>query len=276
MHFTPHTSPLIPHPLNYKEDPMNRYFTNETSLSALFKRSLRLHYLTLKHSIFCILMLTLIKYLSVIFHTFFNNSYALWIITIVSVLIASYFFAAALLATHRSFNDHPQSIWNAMRTIKQQSVRIYTTFFTYIAGIVAVYYLCELFMMGIAHFVRPSSALHAGAFLFMLTFVLVFIATFYFSFPLSIIDEKPLKKAFFNSAVLTEKNKVGVLSQFFIIACVFVLMTPGAIHEYFLSVYYLDALFDFVVLCIAVPLYINLLLFIIQDSKLQLEADILK
>ena len=38
---------------------MNRYPESELDFSDLLYRSVRLHYLTLKHTIFCILMITL-------------------------------------------------------------------------------------------------------------------------------------------------------------------------------------------------------------------------
>lgn len=71
---------------------MTRYPMQELSFSELLKRSVRLHYLTLKHTIFCILFMTITKYACILLLGLFLNTYSQDVIYIVAALIMAYFF----------------------------------------------------------------------------------------------------------------------------------------------------------------------------------------
>ena len=251
---------------------MNRYPDNVMSFSDLLKRSIRLHYLTLKHAIFFILMITLIKYLSILVLAF-TPMRAHKVVYIVAALIIAYLFAAALLSVQRAFFDRSESVLSAIKTIWRRILPIYTTLLTYVVGIVVIYYLTDYATMAVDKVLHEptTSGLHGGTLIFMTAIMFVYIAMFYFSFPISVIDEKSMRRAFYDSALLSEKNKFGILVLFLILGSTLMLLLPGAVHEYFLTVYHLDAVFDFVVLCVATPIYINLLLLLINDAKKQVQ-----
>lgn len=246
---------------------MKRYTPEVLSLRDTLKRSLRLHYLTLKYTIFCILFITVTKYVSIWCASLFSNVILQFIIYVIATLIIFYFFAVALLATHCVFIDQPQSIRDTMKAIWHRRIPIYTTFIAYIAGAAIIYFLMSHLILSLDKMFHISPMIYAGLLIVMFTLFLIFVALFYFSFALSIIDEKNFQTAFYNSAILTEKNKMGLLMLFCILDATILLVTPKMVHEYFLSVYHLDVVFDFVVLCVAIPLYINLLLFLIHDTK---------
>ncbi|MCX7125130.1 MAG: hypothetical protein NTU49_05130 [Gammaproteobacteria bacterium] len=255
---------------------MTRYPMQELSFSELLKRSVRLHYLTLKHTIFCILFMTITKYACILLLGLFLNTYSQDVIYIVAALIMAYFFSAAMLATHNAFNDRPKPINDTLKEIWGRTLQIDTTFIFYVGGIFIVYYFSKLLLLifdKLFHNLlsHPLSGSDNGIFISMI-FTFVYLAMFYFSFPISVIDKKSAKKAFSESVLLTEKNKWGIFISFGIISITTLLITPGMIQEYFLSMYHLDVLFDFVVLCVAVPLYINLLLFLINDSRVQVKG----
>ena len=252
---------------------MNRYFDHEMGFSDLFKRSFRLHYLTLKHTIPCILFITIAKYISASLIGLFQNIFVQAVIYIAAIAVIAYFFAVALLETHRSFIDKPQSIRDAIKTVWKRITPIATTFVAYIIGGIIVFIFMQSLLFAAGKIFQPSSNLQLFLWIIKSIFLMVYIAVLYFSFPLTIIDETPVFKAFYNSAVLTEKQKWGVFVLFFIFSAIVLLLTPGTINEYFLSVYHLDILFDFVVLCVAIPLYINLLLLLMHNAKLQVVFD---
>ncbi|OGT41209.1 MAG: hypothetical protein A3F13_08220 [Gammaproteobacteria bacterium RIFCSPHIGHO2_12_FULL_40_19] len=251
---------------------MNRYPDNELSFSDLLKRSIRLHYLTLKHTIFFILVITLIKYLSVLALAL-TPMPAHKAVYIIAALIISYFFAAALVAAQRAFLDQSGSMLNALKTIWHRILPIYGTLLIYVIGTIILYYLIDSVTFAVDKLLHEpsSSSLHGGSLILMTALMFMYIAMFYFAFPITIIDEKPVHKAFYDSTLMTEKNKFGVLILFLILCSTIVLLIPGAIHEYFLTLYHLDAVFDFIVLCVAGPIYINLLLLLINDSKKQMQ-----
>src|SRR3990167_10079431 len=89
---------------------MNHYPTGELGLGELMKRSVRLHYLSLKYSIFCILLITLSKFLASTLSSFLTTPYIKWPLYFVSCLVISFFYFAALFATHRALSDKPLPI----------------------------------------------------------------------------------------------------------------------------------------------------------------------
>lgn len=245
---------------------MNYYPTEEMSFKKLFRRSIRLHYVTLKQVIPYLLVITFVKYMSILFETLFSDPVFQIINYIICTLVIVYFFAVSLFAAHLAFSDQPKSMTVVMKTIWHRMITIYITFFIYSVGIFAIYFFTTLIVENVTKLMHvqlsPSSAIFAADFLCM-----VFIALFYFCFPIAIIDSKPVKKAFYEAVLLGEKNKFGILISICVLVFVHMLMMPQMLHEHLLSVYHLDALFDFVVLCVAIPLYINLILLLINDSK---------
>src|SRR3990167_1757618 len=250
---------------------MNRYPTNELSLRKIVKCSLRLHYLTLKHTIYCILGITLVKYTAVFLMMIFPDVVAQLSFFSIGTLVVIYFFSVALLTTHYAFIDKTQSLTHVFKIVNQRLLPILTTFILYVGGIIFIFFASKLMTHALnqLYFHGSLSVTDGGGMLIVCILLMVYIALFFFSLPIAVIDKKSIKKSFYDSALLTEGNKVGVLILFFLLLTVLILLTTGTIHEYFLSMYHLDIVFDFVVLCVAIPLYINLLLLLIHDSKVQ-------
>lgn len=250
---------------------MNRYPTEVVATRKLLRRAVRLHYLTLKHTIFFLLLITATKYAAVLLIDLVPNLYLDIVIEIIAAVFVVFFFSAALLSTHRSFIDKPfQSNKESLKIIWQEKQKIYATFFIYAIGVVAAYYVAQCIVL------LGDKLLHATSpmehpYVLMIGFVVfaMYVLMFYFSFPLSIIEKKSIPILFRDSVLLGEKNKFGVVFLCCMFAAVILLLTPGMIHEYLLSTYHLDALFDFIVLCVAAPIYFNFLLFMMSDAKVQ-------
>lgn len=253
---------------------MNRYPNTETNLTQLFKSSFRLHYLTLKQTIFFILLITVVKNIAMIFALYVSNGIAQSVVYFIAGLLMVYLFSAALLSTHESFMDRSKTFTDTLAEIKKNVVNIYVTFFAYIVGILCAYGVARLLALAIHHILRNYSfPLHGVTVILLATFVLMFLAMFLYSYPLAVIDSKKIQSAFYDSLVLSDKNKLGIFVLFFIIIAIDVLISPASLQEYFLSSYHLGVLYDFVVLSVMLPLFINLLLLLIHDAKLQLMAE---
>lgn len=252
---------------------MNRYLTTELSGRALIKRSFRLHYLTLKHTMLCIVAIIIIKYVTLILNSLIENSVAHIVFYIIAATAILYFFSVALLTTHQAFLDKPKLLLHTMKAIWKNKWPIAATFWMFVIGLLFLY---AVIIFGIPLlsklFHASASSAATGLPLFIaLCLLFTYLSIFYFSFPLVIFDKKRILSSFYNSAILTEKNKLSVFFLFSILGLTLLLLTPGMIHEYLLSTYHLDIVFDFIVLCVVLPIYINLLLFAIHDSKLQLQ-----
>lgn len=253
---------------------MNRYPKEEIGFKELVKRSLSLHYLTLKQVIVCVLVITIVKYFSMMLSVLYPEPMPLLINMIVSLIFYVYFFAAALLAAHRIFIDQPISISVALATVWRRGIRIFTTFFVYVFGLILVFYFAKLTGEGVLKLLHINPSLpNQGVIFYMAILCLLFLALFYFAFPITVINDKPVQQAFYDSVVLSEKNKFGILMSICILFIAYVLMTPKMVHAYLLAAYHLDVVFDFIVLCVAIPLYINAVLLLINDSKRQVRMD---
>ncbi|MCX7121238.1 MAG: hypothetical protein NTZ67_05645 [Gammaproteobacteria bacterium] len=250
---------------------MNRYPSAEISLKSTLKLSMRLHYLTLKKTIPCIALMMLVKYLAVFFIAVFPEVYMQLLCFFVGSLAIAYFFSVALLAAHHSFIDQPKPTLELFKEVNHRIFQILLTYFLYIAGIVFILVAAKLIVRALnqLYFHGSLSVSDGGGLIILFIVFMTYVALFYFAYPINVIDKKSIKISFYDSALLTEKNKVGVLMLFSILLIVLILLTPGTIHEYFLSMYHLDFIFDFIVLCVGVPFYINLLLLLINDSKQQ-------
>ena len=253
---------------------MNRYPTAISSYTQLLKQSFRLHYLTLKHTIFFIILLIAVKYFSVVLSLFITSRIILDSFYFIATLLAIYLASGALLAAHESFMDRSKSFVDIFSEVKKNIVNIYATFFLYIAGSVAMWYVARFFNLAIEKILAHEfSAVHGFAFIISLTLIIIFAAMFFFSYPLSVIDSKQIHKTFYNSLVLSDKSKFGIFVLFFILMAIDVLISPTSLEEHFLSTYHLGMVFDFVVLSVMLPLFINLLLLTIHDAKLQMSEE---
>lgn len=249
---------------------MNRYLDSEASLTQVLYRSFRLHYLTLKHTILCLLAIALIKYLSTYFALMTRNVYVESVIYVISAVFAVYFFSAALLATHRAFIDQPQSFLDSLKVVWEKKFTIFVSFFGYVIGFFIVLFFADLLIAAVNRLFHEPSVLHGFSLLLKLTALLMYLAMFSLAFPLSVIDdEKSFYTAFTKSIVFSEKNKLGIFLLFLMLGITFLLISPQTVQEYFLTMYHLEGVFDFVVLCVLAPLFINALLMIIHDSKLR-------
>jgi hypothetical protein len=250
---------------------MNRYPTGQSTFSQLFKRSCALHYLTLKHTLLCVLLIAVIQYGIFLADALPVSFYVKVALDVLALALIVFLFSAALLASHRAFIDQSDSMASAIKNIAQRIKPILAIFCLYIIGGIVVYFAAVYLVMLIDRLLHESPVLHGGALILVAALLILYVVAFYFSAPLVIVDEKRLPSAFYHSLILSEKNKLGVLVTLGIVGIVLTLMHPttATLYGAFLIRYHLVGLFDAVILCIAMPLYINLLLLLVNDSKYQ-------
>ncbi|EKD45166.1 MAG: hypothetical protein ACD_70C00039G0003 [uncultured bacterium] len=250
---------------------MNYYPNQEIGITTLFGKSLRLHYLTLKHSILCIALITIVKFLAVCASNAVESGFLHWLFAIITAFFVVYFFSMALYATHHAFLDSPKSFLESAQSIWQNKIVIYSVFWLYVVGMFVVYYALKFVLEGLMYLFHEPTHLQGVILIICTAFLLVYVAIFYFSYPLSVIEHDSIFSAVQDSMLLSEKNKSGVLVSLMILFLIVLLASPGTMHEYFLSAYHLDGVFDFVLFCVGIPLYINLLLLTIHDTQLQVQ-----
>lgn|SRR3990167_3815248 len=249
---------------------MTHYPAEENSARKLLRLSVKLHYVTLKYTISFFLAMVILKYIALFSLSFSIHYWLQILVEIITGFIIFYFFAAGLHSAHYALMDKPvESMMANLKIIWEKKKIIYQTLVIYLLSVIAIFWLGKLIIVivnRIAHNTtgEPTTAgIMIGAVL-----LIICAAMFYFSVPLAIIDKKPNHNFFYQSMLLSEKNKFGILLSYSILGATLLLLAPGMPHEYFLHVYHLDIVFDFIVLSVAGPIYFNLLLLLINDSKL--------
>lgn len=246
---------------------MYRYSNEGMTFTGILNRAVRLHYLTLKYTILPILLITVVKYVALLCSEFFLNPVAQIVINLASTVLIFCLFVFALLATHLGFTEQSQSMMVTFKAIISRWLTIFATAIAYLAGGYLLYQLLYLLIFMINKHFSIHSPIHGATMIISAVFLIMYIAMFSFCVPLCVLDDTTVWKSFRDSIILTEKNRYGVLMLFLLLGAIFLLVSPASIHEYLLSTYHLSVLFDFVVFCVVVPLLINLLLLLINDSK---------
>ncbi|MDP1573846.1 MAG: hypothetical protein Q8L78_02770 [Coxiellaceae bacterium] len=251
---------------------MVSYPSNEVNFSKMFRLSLQHHFKTFCYSLVCIILLffsvTLSNKLTI------SNPYIYLVAKYLFIAVWLFFFSAALLATHFAFSAAGEGYGAAFKKTCARLPAIAGTIIMYLAGIIIILYATHYMRVGILHVdVNASQTIKGLLVILELVVLAVFVCMFFFSYPLCVINEKSLKKSFLDSAYLSEKNKMGIFLLLFIITLPYSLLIKKGLDFHFIAQYHLSFLYVFVVLSFFVPLFINLLLLLINDSKNQLTAE---
>src|SRR3990167_4416566 len=218
---------------------MNRYPNTQSSFSQLLKKSFRLHYLTLKHTILCILAIALVKYIAAYFNVLTHNVFIDFTVDIITMFVIVYFFACALSATHAAFTDQPQSFINSAKSTWKNGINIFGTYVCYFIGFWIVLWCTRLISYAIGRIFHEPTVLHGLSLLLIAVLTIMYVAMFCFSYPLAVLEKKSIYQHFYDSIVLSEKQRFGIFILFVMLFALFFLLSPNSVQEYFLTNYHL-------------------------------------
>jgi len=248
------------------------YPREEISLLKMFKLSFRFHLNTLRYALFPILFLAFCSLFFRQADNFIANATAILALKYLSIVIFFFFFSAALYNAHQFILNTPCEIKEGLKKTVRFFPKALAVLLLYLVGIKAITFGMHFFKQGVLYLDPSAGNTIIGLLVIIkVTMILLFIFMFAFSYPLVAIDQTSISKSFYNSILLSEKNKFGVLILFFIIALITsFLNNPGKIATFF-QTYHLMPVYDLFILFIFIPCLINLLLLMINDSKRQFE-----
>jgi len=251
------------------------YLNTQSTFSDMFYRAVRWHYLTLKNVFFYLMFIAILNGLYFFALKLNLGPYADYGIRVVAALLLAFFFSGALLMADRGFKDEPLSLGAGFITTCRRLPKIYMTLLIYVVGVVLVYYFGRFLLTALGKLIDDPSAVHTTMFLVCIALVAVFLAMFCFALPLYITEQKTISRSFYESMFLSEKHKFGVFILFFLMLLTLLLLTPGMFfHKIkFFMHYNLDMVLDFVILLLIAPFFLNLLLLLINDGKLQMALE---
>ncbi|OGT33915.1 MAG: hypothetical protein A3C44_02660 [Gammaproteobacteria bacterium RIFCSPHIGHO2_02_FULL_39_13] len=250
---------------------MSYYPERALGFSNLTKIAFRFYLVTLKQAAPFIFLIVLVKQFCAAFEVVYKTGLPNVITNTVTVAIIIFLLSAIILSAHRAFSETVGSFLKIFVDTVKNTPRIFITTVFFIVGCIGFYGLIELAHKGLHQLFPAPSAIH-GVMLFILTIIsLVYVFMFILSVPLVVIQQCGIFKSFLRSALLSEKNITGVIVLFFFSLLLISFISKGLVlREYFVPIYYLDVVYDFVVLCIGIPLLTNILLLVLHDSELNL------
>lgn len=254
---------------------MSRYPDETMSLGQLFTRSVALHYRTFKHAVFFILLFALVKDGGYFLSTLSENTYLQLGIAIIAFLVLILLLGCLFKSADIAISGDRQQFTSVLAdTLKNYHVLL-ICLVLYVLGIVIAQYFSYFVRDILAQmFPHDEKTLHLTVFMLGIALIFLFLGMFAYAFPLCATGKaKTLGKAFYDSLILTVTNKFGVIVFFALSFMLFVLVSPTTLHEYYLATYHLSLLFDLVVLSVVMPIMINFLLLLINDSRLQVHFD---
>lgn len=257
---------------------MNTYPKREITFRKMFQLSFRQHFSTMYYGFFCIALLFLIAFMHAHFlQNVHDHSFAPVTILgfkVIYVLFFIFFFSVALLNTHQAFSGQGYHYTDAFRKICLRMPRLLLILGIYIGGMCLLIYLLRGLHTAIFYLDKQAdSAVEFVVDFFSLIVFLLFICIFFFSFPLAVIKHDSLSTTFKESMLLSEKNKTGIILLLFFITMTYSLLLSQGQDISFVARHQLGYLYDFLVLCVMVPLCMNFLLLLINDAKQQIKID---
>lgn len=241
------------------------------TLGQVFLKSLRQYGPVLKKIILIILIAVLIKNSYLYLGGMPTTNWLRYLIEIMITIVIGYFVFVGLYMTNKVINHQSFSFIDALKQSWPLVIQAYLASIIYIIMFVILYFLAHF----ILHLIRPTglnAPLYRGLVYFFVTSLpfLLFIVFSFFTIPLIIIDEVGVLAAFITSfRLIGSKNWLNSFGLYVIFVLIFLIVDPYTRHGEFLARYHLNALFDFIILSIALPLFYSMIVFTLNDLKVR-------
>ena len=251
------------------------YPLTQSTFSALFMRSLKSHLLTLKNSFIYLVLFVALKQLYFFAIAMPLGTASLVMLNILCALLTLFFFSAALLAIDHAFKGQPISFGRAFVIALNRTPKVYLATILFLLGSYITFYFGRFLIIAVGKLIQDQSAVHSAMLLVSLIMVAVFVAMFCLALPLSAIEKKPLWPTFFESLYLSDKLKFGIFMLFFIGYWLSIFMSPVLFFHAsaFVKQYDLGWAVDLLLIFIVGPIFLNLLLLLINDGKIQVAHE---
>lgn len=242
-----------------------------TTFGQLFSISLRKYLPVLHKIILMILIMTVVKDAYLYLGGMPSNRILNYIIEIIIAVVVAYFVFASLYMTNCVLNQKKITFREAMVAVWTRALKAYLAVIIYIAIFIILLFIAYL-LLHIIHSTSKREMLYQA--LIMLFIVglpfLIFIIFSFFAIPLIIVDNVSVYVGFRQSIKLLGKQHwIKPFVLYLILVILSIIVDPSTRHGHFIAKYDANALFDFIVFCIVLPVYYSLLVLLINDLKLR-------
>ncbi len=239
----------------------------------LFGLAVRYHFAAFRKMVWLIIFLVIVKDAYIYLDGMPNNLYWYSVVGIVMGLLSINFLVAVLYTSHCVLNNEPIDWRNALGDTFSRMGRVILamTFFILLPAVLFVLaeWIGRLVIAGNVHPYRYS-----GLVVILAVGVPVMIAYLYYFFtvPLIVTKNYSLWQAFQQAFALVGRQWRDLARVFGIYAVgmiIWLLISPNTLHGHFIKMYKISALFDFIILGISLPIWMNFIILMANDLKLR-------
>ncbi len=249
---------------------MSAYPTSPQSFTQIFYRSVRNLFPVFKHTLFFIFCIVLVKDLYVYLGGMPANKTISSIIILAMILVIIYLWCAMLFSAHGVLNGKSARFAEALFHFNNNIVQVMLSFILYILGAVAIFLLLHLVTIIADQIWGATNWFHGYVYNLITGLLVLYWLVLMMMAPLTVLLEgAPALLSFKLSAALVVKRFWAVFGLVVFFLAIYILVSPDTIHGHFITRYYMNAPFDFLVFSVMLPTLANMTLLMWHDLKLR-------
>lgn len=188
------------------------------------------------------------------------------LLEMIITVIALFLFSMALYRADALLKQQPVSFMQASKVIIQRILKVLAAVLIFVISIILIALLVKWVMFSLFRLEGAIAVL--GLTLIGGLPIMAGLIFFYFTVPLIAVDNESLWMAFYRSADLTQQNWLYVFGLYTGMIVILIALLPYTLHAHWLKTYYLMEVFNLSVLCLLLPLLINMTLFIMRSFQI--------
>lgn len=244
---------------------MSRYPQEFCDFDQLVSLSFRYWFKCLLQIFFIIVVF--VGVLSIMYHLPPVHRVVETIAIIISSAVAFFLFSMALYRADTMLKDQPVSLIDAAKVTIMRILKVWAAILVLCITLVLISFLVKWVIFSLFRLEGVTAALG-------ITFigglpVMVGLIFFYFTVPIIAVDNESLWRAFYRSADLTQQKWLHVFGLYTGGVILFMALMPYSRHAHWLKDHYLSEVFNWLVLCLIMPLLVNLTLFILRNFQIR-------
>lgn len=234
-------------------------------------KSLRHHPIVLKQTILLIAVMVIVKDLFIYLGGLPSNIYLRWLFMVLISVVLIYLWSVMLYLTSELFSARVISLQSAIQRVNKRLLQIYGCCLTYVIGAALLVAFANFLLLIAKRYDADIPLVMESLWVVVLGGIptLVYLISCLFALPIVIMEDVGVFAAFNQSRRLVKRRWFGVFGVYMIFLITMLLTSPNTIHAHLLRHYHIEVLFDFVVLCVMLPIFTNAVLFMLNDLRLK-------
>lgn len=246
------------------------------SLMDLLGLSVRYHFATFRRMIPLIIYIVIVKDAYVYLGGMPSNPYLYALVSLVMTVLFIYLIVAMLHLSNRILHSEYSDWRSALSDVRPYLGKVFLVFVIFVV-VLALLFMLAHWITGLIQAGRAHPSQYAGLLLTLAVGIPVMLAylRFFYTIPLIVMEELPLKAAFKKAGQLCsgKENWLRVFSVYAFGVAIWLLVSPDTLHGHFMKMYKVSAIFDLVVFCVTLPIMMNFVVLMRNELALRNELS---